>query len=232
MTKEKTAPKANPPKKHAPSQAIGDDIVPAKKLRGPACDGQADSEPRIPVPKPKLRAPVDGDGLGSRSIMQDVVPWVLAELPVYLKKHNFIIDALTPMSQIAPLHISGSGQVGTSFKEAWSPANCRTSLIQSSLYEAGGNLCWLDPEVSGASFSMPGDDPAFAWVWESSASLFEPFVPEALCGAFTGVQRIRFPVTIHAGWSIDSTEDLPKTMYPRKLVPLGGHAFIYAWFSV
>jgi hypothetical protein len=218
------------PKKKSAPETDAAEIVPAKKLKGPEVG--EDSAPRTGVPKPKLRAPVYSDGLGSRSIMQDVVPWVLAELPVYLAKHKFITyDANTPMSEIPPLHISGSGQVGTSFKEAWSPSNCRASLIKSSLYEAGGNLCWLDPEVSGASFSMPGDDPAWAWVWESSASLFEPFVPDARSGC-SGVQRIRFPVAIHAEWSISQIEDLPERTYPSKLVPLGGHAFIYAWFSV
>jgi hypothetical protein len=223
------APKTTAKKQPAPELEAA---VPTKKLRLPeAGDGSEESASQTTVPKPKVRAPADCDGLGSRSIMQDVVPWVLAELPVYMNKHKLLNDALTPMSQMLPLHISGAGQVGTSFKEAWSPVNCRTSLIQSNLYEAGGNLCWLDPEISGAGFSMPGDDPAWAWVWESSATLFETFVPDARSGC-SGVERIRFPAAIHAEWRIAQTEELPKTTYPRKLVPLGGHAFIYAWFSV
>jgi hypothetical protein len=201
---------------------VDSQIVPA--LGRPSLAAPADTT----LPKPALpSSPSEVEGVGSRQYMKSVVPWVLTELPKYLTKHSIQVEA-TKMSMMAPLKISGGAGGATSYKEAWSPENCRTSLNQSNLYEAGGNICWLDPEANAHEFFMPGEDPSWAWVWNASETLFQPFAPDSKgCGS-SGVHRIRFPVTLHATWSVEIGA-VPLHGYPLKMTPLGGHPFIYAW---
>ena len=42
----------------------------------------------------------------------------------------------------------------SNYKEVWTPANCKTSVATTGMYEAGGSLLWLDPGFQGEHVSM------------------------------------------------------------------------------
>lgn len=66
-----------------------------------------------------------------------------------------ILDAADPMPTRRPLHIDSAEM--RSFKESWNPGNCHTSLRESGMYEAGGNLCCVDGEFDKQA--LPREDP-------------------------------------------------------------------------
>ena len=88
--------------------------------------------------------------------MKSICPWVNAELPRLLHKHK-VIASEKNMKDHEPAHIQGdTAMLVYSFKEVWKPENCHDSIKNTGLYEAGGNLCWIDPGT--AEQKMPLED--------------------------------------------------------------------------
>ena len=143
-------------------------------------------------------------------MMREVIPYVTEQLPSLLHKHG-ILSSPDPMPVRAPLEISEAKMV--SYKEAWNPTNCALSLKKSSLYEAGGNLCWIDGEVVGAR--LPFEDPPFSWLQEFDQV---GFVEES--------GRLRFPTVMECYMMQEPEPDA----FPKHLFPLSGHSYIYAWY--
>ena len=98
-----------------------------------------------------------------------------------------------PMPARRPLHIDAADM--RSFKESWNPTNCHTSLHQTLMYEAGGNLCWIDGEVEKQA--LPTEDPPLKWMPEFEESGFY---------SFQG--RVKFPVVMecHVEKAFDKAE--------------------------
>lgn len=147
---------------------------------------------------------------GSRRYMKLLIPYVHTELPKFLKAKGVLITD-EPMPARKPLHIDSADM--RSFKESWNPTNCHTSLHQTLMYEAGGNLCWIDGEVEKQA--LPTEDPPLKWMPEFEESGFY---------SFKG--RVKFPVVMEC--HVEKPFD--QAMYPTTVLPIGGHAYLYAWY--
>ena len=146
-----------------------------------------------------------------------MVPWIQHELQVFLRNAGRLKED-EHLNDMAPLTISG--QAGhTSYKQHWVPENCHKSMSQSSLYEAGGSLFWLDPETGG-EYTARCSEPSWLLVADVSENQFVPVTTDS------GKSRILFPVPMSVAWS----GDVPEHTYPVDLKPLGGHGFIYGWY--
>ena len=58
-------------------------------------------------------------------------------------------------------HWQGGQKNMEPYKEAWVLANCGKSVGESKMYETGGNMLWLNPEVWCEKF-IPGPEPPWA----------------------------------------------------------------------
>lgn len=143
---------------------------------------------------------------------------VREQLPRVISAHNSQ-TAVLPLECHAPLEISDDQQM-KSYKEAWNPHHCHTSIQTTGLYEASGNIAWIDMENS----SIPFEDPSWALVTELATGLFmmlEPDIPPD--------KVLVFPIIFDT--YVLHHNDLPtQGMYPCKLLLLGGHPIGYAWY--
>ena len=161
--------------------------------------------------------------IGSRAVMKSIVPWVVdtlnARLPGMVKLEGDVRGA-------QPLLITGSSaQALQSFKEAWQPKNALTSCQNTGMYEAGGNLLWIDPEVAVENTEIPSEDPAWHAVCRMAQSMSEPMVQE------NGQKRIRFPVVLSCARR-SGMVGMDDSSYPSggALVMLGGHGVLWSWY--
>ncbi len=98
------------------------------------------------------------DFAGSRAVMKRIIPWVNQELLSNAMVKTAVKEAIgrsgaaerRGLSGILPLALAKSetSTEQTSYKEPWQPDHCSMSCKKTGLYEAGGCLFWLDPEVS------------------------------------------------------------------------------------
>ena len=135
----------------------------------------------------------------ARHAMRELIPWVLQELPTYLQSTGYDLDGRGCLTKRPPLQIQPSKEDKekmTSYKEAWVLKNCGKSIQQSKMYEAGGNVMWLNPEAWDVDFSFPAPDPSWVWVGECARQNFH------VVGGSTG-QRIMFPARLAGVWGRD-----------------------------
>ena len=221
---------------------------PKKPRVDDSAEGEFDEETIVPaasVPPPmgkarsaqKPQLPVDLQVYGSaRGVMKNLVPYVKVTLKEYLVKHGKI-DKAVVLEDEAPLEIASAVGTGmSSYKEHWIPAHCLKSLQDSGIYEASGNILWVDPEVQGDSFSLPGEDPSWQWLGEYSDQGFRVFVPSGST-ASTRKARIRFPIVLQTAHGANTgrassvgVSVLKEDSYPKHLRPVGCHAHIWAWY--
>lgn len=181
----------------------------------PVAGSQDIQRPAIVPPGPSTA------GKNARDNMKFICPYVLQQLPKAMRLHFTI--GCESMVATPPLEIIGGGGPVKSFKEPWQPKHCVDAMKSTGLYEAGGNLCWVDPEISEDAATLPSaaEDPSWEWVWEFSQVGFQPL---ELQGAS---DRIRFPIPIEAFWQKgpNNAED-----YPNGLKPFAAHAYLWAWY--
>ena len=171
------------------------------------------------VMKPVLPDATKCGPLGTKEVMKKVVPWVHSTLPMALRG-KLKMEVHDDLSKHVPLRISDKDEI-SSYKQPWVPENCFTSVQKSGLYEAGGSLFWIDPELG--EYHLPAEDPSWAWVHDAAVDLFKPY-------DHNGHLRIRFPIALPT--CLRRGVRVAKNEYPHggALVPLSGHAFIYAWY--
>ena len=180
--------------------------------------GQSSASGHSSVSKPKL-PPADGKEKDepAKPMMKKLLPWVHQELVKSLRADG-TLRATETLSDLRPLTIS-STTTSKSYKEHWVPEHCVTSFNLNGLYEAGGSMFWIDPEIAG-DFEVPNMQPTWSLVCQIESEQF------TYVGGESGRRRILFPVPLSAKWNgaVDATA------YPTRLVALGGHAFIYGWY--
>ena len=161
-----------------------------------------------------------------KQLMRRVVPWVNQAMPEYLCENGVITDK-APMNQHLPLEIQSTGDV-VSYKEVWHPERCAQSLRQTNLYEAGGNLCWVDPAVVQSSLgpeeSIPVEDPSYTWLRDYAKTAFQ--VEKLTTDNGNAYERIRFPAALdtYLGTPPGDKE------YPKQIFLMAGHALVWAWY--
>lgn len=162
--------------------------------------------------------------------MQGIVPLVLTLLPGHMELKSSLAD-------ISPLQIAEGSSGTCGYKEIWNPARCQTSLTNNGVYEAGGNLFWLDTQLSTAGTSMDTlhrQDPG----WPSIVELADQFFSSAALDNVASVRtagvsavapgRLIFPLVLDA-WASDLSA-LSTGKCPSKLNLASGHALVWAWY--
>ena len=139
---------------------------------------------------------------------------VQQSLPSFLTKAG--LPSAASLASLAPLEISSSDGI-RSYKETWSPANCKASVAHSNMYEAGGSLYWLCPGLCSNGVLLI-DEPPYAEVLEAE---------EVLCSAQGDGSRYYFPdaFACYAERAVLTTGDLP-----AKLFLINKHTLVYAWY--
>ena len=174
--------------------------------------------------KPVL--PATGADEIARTVMRKLIPYVVQELPTYLKAAGFDLQGECPKRRV-PLTIEKEEdkEKFSSYKEAWVMENCGTSIQQSKVYEAGGNAMWFNPEAwhwDVGEYFIPNPEPSWVWVSDCAQQNFQAFE-----GGSSG-KRIMFPVQLAGAWT-RGVGELVKG-YPVGMLPLGAHGFIYGYY--
>ena len=152
--------------------------------------------------------------------MKLLVPWLRQELPAHLKRLG--LTSGEKVEAVSPLEIQASSVSSalSSYKEVWSPANCKVAIAKTGMYEAGGSLMWLDPGFVGANVSLLHAEPG----WSVVTNYQKDFFSQKACG---GKGRLVFPCVLEA-YSDEESRDW-STM-PSSLCLLGGQAIVFAWY--
>ena len=207
-----------------------------------------EKEPPVPVKVAKSQAPAsaqphawidpgdsDPHSHSAEDEMKKLIPWLRNCLPDFLTQVAGL--AVTSLAAVPPLQIQGPGEAGPicNFKEIWNPANAVRSINSTGMYEAGGNLTWLDPSLSGVP-EVARSEPAWALVIQYASQYFSPAVAIPDASGQKGLGRIVFPFSPIEAYVKDidhmftgGASEKGKTM-PEKLVLLTGHAMLYAWW--
>ena len=160
-----------------------------------------------------------------------VLPYVKTNLPIALRSLNMQVP--DDLCQVEPLQIQGEPGHGLSnFKEVWRPANCQTSITSTGLYEASGNLMWLDMMIAGGH-ELPLQEPVWSVVLEYVDDFFSEAAVDSNKEQYNS--RLVFPLTLE-GYAKQEEQlyaggagNVGKT-YPTKVTLLIGHAVVLAWY--
>ena len=152
--------------------------------------------------------------------MKALVPWLRQELPTHLKRLGLSsgqdVAAVSPL----PIQASDDSSALSSYKEVWTPANCKVAIANTGMYEAGGSLMWLDPGFVGEFVSLLHAEPSWSAVVKYQKEFFRQ-KPSADKG------RLQFPCVLEA-YSVDESRDWG--VMPSHLCLLGGQAIVFAWY--
>ena len=173
--------------------------------------------------------------------MRSIIPFVQTTMPDRLRTLG--MTGLETLVSCGPLQISEAQSLDiTGYKEAWSPANCRTAITTTGLYEAGGNLTWLDLSLGTAG--QPGDMiPREEPSWMLIKSYAEQFFSTASVITLSDpkhaerrVPRLLFPSTLDtyvlsqdALWG-PKIALVPGKEYPHQLFLVAKQSLVFAWY--
>ena len=160
-----------------------------------------------------------------------LVPCVKQHLPNALRELGMKVpDDLTI---VEPLKIQSADSQGLSnFKEVWVPSNCLASTKNTGLYEASGNLMWMDMMIAGGH-EVPLQEPIWSVVLEYVADFFSETAAERVKGQ--QADRLIFPLTLDGYVTLEEhlyaggAAHIGKT-YPVRLILLIGHTMVVAWY--
>ena len=129
--------------------------------------------------------------LSTYKTMKTLVPWLRQELPQHLKRLG--LTSGEKVEAVSPLEIqdktSNASSALSSYKEVWTPANCKVAMAKTGMYEAGGSLMWLDPGFVGEFVSLLHAEPA----WKIVAQYQKEFFSQK---AVAGKGRLVFPMRV------------------------------------
>ena len=204
------------------------------------------SEPAAAAPTPGAVAEPVGSGHPHASPLRQmpnlaVVDGSSSAGPVMLELVPFVEQSLIKLmgtaagfqqfSGGAPLHkhqplaiIKGETDTMVSYKAPWEPASCKIAVTTTSMYEAGGNLFWVNWRApTGKNAVIAGSAPRWAQVQEVADRYF---CEAAQVGILR--RRIVFPTTllVHAS-SLDTV--INASDFADSLEMLVGHLWVWGW---
>ena len=153
--------KASPPKRKSPEEAAPS----TASIAGAGVIANAEAEAGVTAKAPRgddtggpsrktvvvrpSQADIDaGVAISVREYMEALVPSVQEDLTAFLKQRSGFTGTL---ADSPPLEISAGAQKSLkNFREPWSMQSCLDSLNSTQIYEASGNVFWLD--VLGTKF--------------------------------------------------------------------------------
>ena len=156
-----------------------------------------------------------------------------ADLTVFLKKKDAGFTGI--LADSPPLEISAGAQKSLkNFREPWNMQSCLESLNSTQIYEASGNVFWLD--VLGTKFGdLELHDADVTWrrLLDDGAALWSD---EAFLSSCDEAQYRRFifpgylPAVLANPSHVESTLKSGACHFSRLCV-LGGHSIIYSWYQ-
>lgn len=234
-----------PPGRKRPSPAA-EPPVPSQKLAATA----RHSSDELASAAPLWEDVADPEGSSTYDVMRRTIPFVQYHLSaMYNLGPTGIVGA-------APLRIDSAGGKGAGgqksmegYKESWCVENCCTSIKRTGLYEAGGNLAWVDTSLGTAG--TPEDvlfreEPGWSVIRDYADQFFsESAATAGVSAATAGVSAASAAAAAAAGVSavtsrllfpgealdtfVRSAADVEKSM-PSKVTLIGGHAMVWAWY--
>ena len=202
--------------------------VKAARLTAPT----AAASPSAAAEWPRWVDPGDEDAtmVETYQTMKQLVPWLRQELPGRLKKLGHASCAKVEDAGPLAIRVNAGSSALSSYKEVWTPANCKIALDKTGMYEAGGSLFWLGPGFVGEHVSMLHTEPA----WSVLVSYQKQFFSREACAdanvgesTETKLGRMLFPCPLEA-YSDDETRDW--SAMPKSLRLLGGQPIVFAWY--
>ena len=103
------------------------------------------------------------------------------------------------------------------FKEPWKPDNCYFALSKHGLYEAAGNVCWINP-LQG--LDVPQDSPSWKNVVELSKKFAKSRNQQDLHN------EILWPLPVYCVVKSQPAQDA----FPVTMFCIAGHALLFAWY--
>ena len=167
-----------------------------------------------------------------REYMEALVPSVQEDLTAFLKQRSGFTGTL---ADSPPLEISAGAQKSLkNFREPWNMQSCLESLNSTQIYEASGNVFWLD--VLGTKFGdLELHDADVTWrrLLEDGAALWSE---EALLSSCDEAQYRRFIFPGYLPAVLANTSHVESTLksgacHFSRLCVLGGHSIIYSWYQ-
>ena len=173
--------------------------------------------------------------------MRSTIPDVQTTMPERLRTLG--MTSLETLVSRGPLQISEAQSLDiTGYKEAWNPANCRTAITTTGLYEAGGNLTWLDLSLGTAgqpADMIPREEPSRMLIKSYAEQFFSNAAVITLSGpkhSERRVPRLLFPSTLDtyvlnqdALWG-PKVALAPGKEYPHQLFLIAKHSLAFAWY--
>ena len=167
--------------------------------------------------------------------MRGIVAYVKFHLKVHMAHNPQFFSAFpnTELHAHPPLDIRASlSENGLlSYKAKWSKDQALMALTSTDMYEAGGNIFWINPFTSDATEKVcAGDCPSWETVTMMMAQVFRPTVGASTPdGKLAKSRRLRFTVDFvvfaQAVKSFCGHDSFPGTL---KLV--FGHAALWGWY--
>ena len=210
---------------HLPVGQTTEDVpVPVKK---PRLDSTLPAGSTVAITPPKKPTAPPSDALDEAwGVMKDLIPWVKHQL----RMHPCVTGGTGENKALhlyEPLNIKESINEAdmASYQSPWDDGQCKAALRSTGLYQAGGNLIWLNPNPHG---QCPSSPLCWAQVCELQENLFGPRGEKA---KLTTCGRIVFPETMHAYMTdmgqLEGAAAAGESQFPL----LGGQGLLMAWYS-
>ena len=213
-----------PPRKKQKPASVGDVPVPVAQPEQPR-EVAGSPMPAKPTLPPCLDADVDVVAL-----MRSVILHTKRALRNHVEKDELLKgkEGIKELHAYAPLGIvsESSSTALSSYKAPWCQAQAEEALASTSMYEAAGNLFWLNPfPQSGEDAQIAGSTPSWQQI-EGMAAAFR--VADGQNENVMREGRIIFPVVlpVHA----PRAEELAQATFSGVLRLVTGHAALYGWY--
>lgn len=201
--------------------------VPIRKPRTDlVSDGGLPAAPLLPM------LPPNGASVDAWPVIKSVVPWVEATLVAHWPGagERKAPEAAAPgevLRRAAPLDIRSTGRESEmgSYQAPWDHAQCLAALRTTNMYQAGGNLFWVN-FAPGAL--CPAPKISWAQVRELQASFFEAVGGKA---TLSKEGRLVFPATLQVYIQDFGIMNTAAGAGDTTLPLLGGHGLVMAWWA-
>ena len=222
-----------------PKKSKGRDVVPLQAL-----DDSAASQAKGPSPgtvgKPLCPPSIDdAENAVVAENLAKILPHVKTSLRQWLKNDkDFALQFRDqPVYMHAPLDIKSKASMSehemASYKPPWDVQQAKTSVQSTGMYEAAGNLLWLNPvpPTDGDEQIIAGDPLYWPTVKEAANRYFGTHAdqrghpPAASQGK---IARLMFPSVLHV--HVESLDEVERAAFHTNLRLLSGHLQVAAWY--
>ena len=177
----------------------------------------------------------------ARRVLCEVVPWVVANLREYIRKHPELFNRASdlPLHNHEPLLIKSATEKDVklkSYKAPWNANSAADALATTRMYEAAGNVCWVRLFPASKEMDTVAGGPM---LWSQVTHLAQHFFSERAYSCRNaeslvflpapGVPHILFPTTMFVN-APKGTAIRSSPYFHASLDLISDHANLYAWW--